>query len=51
MAGAEERGRRAGERFFESLKTIDPKTAQIFGQIALEERSHIALAYKFYPAN
>jgi uncharacterized ferritin-like protein (DUF455 family) len=50
MAGAEERGRRAGERFHERLMSVDPVTARIFGQIALEERAHIELAYRFYPA-
>jgi hypothetical protein len=49
MAGAEERGRRAGERFGERLAAIDPETARIFAQIALEERSHIALANVFFP--
>ena len=49
MAGAEERGRRAGERFGETLKTIDPVSAEIFSQIAREEVRHIALAYEFYP--
>lgn len=48
MADAEERGRRAGERFCEKLRTVDPATAAIFGQIALEERGHIALAQRFY---
>ena len=47
MADAEERGRRAGERFCEKLKPIDPLTAEIFGTIAFEERSHIALALKY----
>lgn len=47
MADAEERGRRAGERFCEKLKPIDPITAEIFGTIAFEERSHIELALKF----
>lgn len=48
MADAEERGRRAGERFQECLKTIDPVTARIFGQIAFEERAHIALAREYF---
>lgn len=49
MAGAEERGRRAGERFCDRLKEIDPVTAEIFGKIALDEVSHIELARRFYP--
>lgn len=49
MASAEERGRVAGERFFRDLMPIDPVTAKIFGQIALEEQSHIDLALKFFP--
>jgi len=49
MAGAEERGRRAGERFGEQLKQFDPSTAAIFAQIALEEQSHIDLAHQYYP--
>lgn len=50
MAGAEERGRRAGERFHDKLLAQDETTARIFGQIALEERSHIELAHRFFPA-
>lgn len=49
MADAEERGRRAGERFHDSLKSSDPKTAAVFGQIALEERAHIEAAFRFFP--
>jgi len=44
MANAEERGRIAGDQFYETLQTVDPVTAKIFGQIALEERDHIRLA-------
>ena len=44
MANAEERGRIAGEQFYETLLTIDPITAKIFQQIALEEQDHIKLA-------
>lgn len=46
MANAEERGRIAGDQFYETLLTVDPITAKIFGQIALEEREHIQLAEK-----
>lgn len=49
MANAEERGRRAGERFAQDLKERDPETARIFGQIALEEIEHIELAKRFFP--
>jgi uncharacterized ferritin-like protein (DUF455 family) len=50
MASAEERGRRAGERFHQELRGTDPVTAEIFGKIAEEEVAHIALARRFYPA-
>jgi uncharacterized ferritin-like protein (DUF455 family) len=49
MASAEERGRRAGERFREALAKRDPITAEIFGKIAEEEVEHIAAAFRFYP--
>ena len=49
MAGAEERGRLAGEKFYTDLEPIDPITAGIFKQIAFEERSHVELALKHYP--
>jgi uncharacterized ferritin-like protein (DUF455 family) len=49
MANAEERGRRAGERFHQVLLEKDPKTAEIFGKIALEEVEHIALAKRHFP--
>jgi uncharacterized ferritin-like protein (DUF455 family) len=48
MAGAEDRGRQAGERFHRDMLANDPTSAAIFGQIALEERSHIELAERFY---
>lgn len=44
MASAEDRGRVAGERFYATLISIDPITAEIFRKIAFEERSHIELA-------
>ena len=50
MASAEERGRKAGVRFHQALSTSDSITAEIFGKIAEEEVSHIALAEKFFPA-
>ena len=49
MANAEERGRRAGERFQKALVKIDPITSEIFGKIAEEEVAHIALAYEYFP--
>ncbi len=48
MAGAEDRGRQAGERFQKAMEAHDPVSAAIFGQIALEERAHIQLAEKYY---
>jgi uncharacterized ferritin-like protein (DUF455 family) len=48
MANAEERGRRAGERFHETLRDTDPLTAEIFGKIAEEEVAHIALAADYF---
>lgn len=49
MASAEERGRRAGERFHQGLLEIDPISAEIFGKIAREEVEHIELARKHFP--
>ncbi len=49
MANAEERGRRAGERFHAELLERDPETARIFGKIAEEEIAHIELARRFFP--
>jgi hypothetical protein len=48
MASAEDRGRRAGERFHRDLQAIDPVTAEIFGQIAREEQTHVELAERYY---
>ncbi len=48
MANAEERGKLAGERFYESLRDRDPVTGEIFRKIAEEETSHIQLARKYY---
>jgi uncharacterized ferritin-like protein (DUF455 family) len=50
MAGAEDRGRKAGERFHQSLCESDPATAEIFRKIAEEEIGHIALAERFFPS-
>ncbi|MCM0607178.1 MAG: DUF455 family protein [Xanthomonadaceae bacterium] len=49
MANAEERGRKAGVRFYQDLEKRDPVTAKIFGTIAEEEIAHIALAQKYFP--
>lgn len=48
VSDAEERGRVGAEKFAEVLKVKDPVTAQIFAQIALEERRHIALVDTFF---
>jgi rubrerythrin len=44
MANAEDRGRIAGEQFFQTLLAIDPQSARLFQQIAKEEVEHIRLA-------
>ena len=49
MANAEERGRRAGERFHQAMAASDPVTADIFGRIAAEEIEHIRLAERYFP--
>ena len=49
ISNAEERGRRAGVRFCQAMKEIDPESARIFGRIAEEEVEHVALAYRYYP--
>ncbi len=49
IADAEEKGRRAGIRFYETLKSKDPVSAEIFRKIAEEEVDHIALAHRYYP--
>ncbi|GEM_PF-1635986 len=49
IAGAEERGRDAGLRFAKRMQQFDPISAEIFGQIAEEEKSHIELAYRYFP--
>lgn len=48
VSDAEERGRIGAEKFAEVLEKSDPVTAQIFAQIAYEEREHIALVDKFF---
>ncbi len=50
MASAEERGRKAGVRFYEELVKSDAITANIFRKIAEEEVAHIQLTRKFFPA-
>ena len=49
MAGAEERGRQAGERFYEAILDTDPISANIFRTIAIEELDHIRLAERYFP--
>lgn len=49
MASSEERGRKAGVRFFQTLLKTDSITARVFGKIAEEEVEHIRLAERFYP--
>jgi uncharacterized ferritin-like protein (DUF455 family) len=49
MASAEERGRKAGERFYKEMKDRDAITAEIFRKIAEEEVEHIALAARYFP--
>ena len=49
MAKAEDRGRIAGERFGESLASLDPTSAELFARIAADEADHIDLALRFYP--
>ena len=44
MAKAEDRGRHAGEQFYETLLKIDLVTAELFKRIAEEEKEHIRLA-------
>ncbi|NDD91310.1 DUF455 family protein, partial [bacterium] len=48
MATAEDRGRRAGERFYQELRERDPVSAEIFRKIAEEEVEHIRLAETFF---
>jgi uncharacterized ferritin-like protein (DUF455 family) len=49
MTTAEERGRVAGFSVAEQLKTLDPKTSEIFFKIAEQETSHVDLIKKFFP--
>jgi rubrerythrin len=44
MANAEERGRIAGDQFYQTLVKIDSQTARLFQQIVKEEIEHIRLA-------
>lgn len=48
IAGAEERGRLAGERVSAHLAASDPETAAIFGEIAADEVAHVALADTYF---
>jgi len=49
MAGAEERGQAAGERFASRLAGVDPVSAALFEKVAREEAGHVALAKRFLP--
>lgn len=48
MAAAEQRGRDAGLTFQKALAGSDPVTAEMFGKIADEELTHIALARRYF---
>lgn len=48
ISDSEERGRVAGLKFAEVLKTLDPQSAKIFSDIADEEIAHVALAKNFF---
>ena len=49
MAVAEDAGRRSGERLEDVLRAVDPRSADLFGRIAAEEREHVALAARYFP--
>lgn len=49
IAKAEERGRLAGDRFRTLLAPVDAESAAVFGRIADEEVSHVALARQHFP--
>lgn len=51
VSDAEERGRVGAEKFAEILRIKDPVTAEIFAQIALEERKHIALVDNYFASD
>jgi uncharacterized ferritin-like protein (DUF455 family) len=48
MATAEFRGKQAGLQFYQTLKTQDPITADIFITIANEEQMHIDIAVRYF---
>jgi uncharacterized ferritin-like protein (DUF455 family) len=48
MATAENRGKQAGEQFYEKLQNIDPVSAQLFQQIAFEEQEHIQINEEYF---
>lgn len=48
MANAEERGRKAGFRFYQYLLDKDKVTAELFLVIAQEEENHIAAVVRFF---
>lgn len=49
MCDAEDRGRKAGFRFYDFLKKTDPVSAEIFQNIAIEEEKHIDVVLDFFP--
>lgn len=49
IANAEERGRKAGERFRQAMAPVDAESARIFGRIADEETAHVELARRYFP--
>ncbi len=49
MCDAEDRGRKAGLRFYDFLKKHDSITADIFHLIAIEEEKHIHVVLDYYP--
>ncbi len=48
ISDSEEKGRLAGLKFVEALKSRDPESARIFSDIAFEELDHISLASKYF---
>jgi uncharacterized ferritin-like protein (DUF455 family) len=49
MSTAERRGQQLGERLEQVLRPVDRTTADLFGRIAREEVTHVAMAAKFFP--
>ncbi len=49
MASAEERGKKAGERFSKDFSKSHAEAAALFGKIARDEQRHIDTAYVYFP--